>query len=223
MKFKAVVFDMDGVMFDTESVCMKSWDTVGEEMGIGKAGYMVYKTLGMTAQAAIEILQNEFGKDFDAKLFKQKGRECSYKYFNDFGVPEKPFLHEALEYLKEKGYKLAVASSTSSDSVFHHLEEKNITHYFDKVICGDMIKNSKPAPDIYLKACEELGVAPGQALAVEDSFNGIRSAYAAGLYTVMVPDQLPPIEEILALVDKKCDSLTELQAQLPELLAVCGD
>lgn len=72
MKFKAVVFDMDGVMFDTESVCMKSWDTVGEEMGIGKAGYMVYKTLGMTAQAAINILQNEFGKDFDAKLFKQK-------------------------------------------------------------------------------------------------------------------------------------------------------
>ena len=95
MKFKAVVFDMDGVMFDTESVCMKSWDTVGEEMGIGKAGYMVYKTLGMTAQAAIKILQNEFGKDFDAKLFKQKGREYSYKYFNDFGVPEKPFLHEA--------------------------------------------------------------------------------------------------------------------------------
>lgn len=130
MKFKAVVFDMDGVMFDTESVCMKSWDTVGEEMGIGKAGYMVYKTLGMTAQAAIKILQNEFGKDFDAKLFKQKGREYSYKYFNDFGVPEKPFLHEALEYLKEKGYKLAVASSTSSDSVFHHLEEKNITPLF---------------------------------------------------------------------------------------------
>ena len=77
--------------------------------------------------------------------------------------------------------------------------------------------------NIYLKACEELGVAPGQALAVEDSFNGVRSAYAAGLYTVMVPDQLPPTEEILALVDKKCDSLTELQAQLPELLAVCGD
>ena len=77
--------------------------------------------------------------------------------------------------------------------------------------------------NIYLKACEELGVAPGQALAVEDSFNGIRSAYAAGLYTVMVPDQLPPTEEILALVDKKCDSLTDLQAQLPEILAVCGD
>ena len=70
MKFNAVVFDMDGVMFDTESVCMKAWDTVGEEMGIGKAGYMVYKTLGMTAESAIKVLQNEFGVDFDARLFK---------------------------------------------------------------------------------------------------------------------------------------------------------
>ena len=85
-----------------------------------------------------------------------------------------------------------------------------------RIAAGDLRKRKN------LKACEELGVAPGQALAVEDSFNGIRSAYAAGLYTVMVPDQLPPTEEILALVDKKCDSLTELQAQLPELLAVCG-
>ena len=106
MKFKAVVFDMDGVMFDTESVCMKSWDTVGEEMGIGKAGYMVYKTLGMTAQAAINILQNEFGKDFDAKLFKQKGRECSYKYFNDFGVPENLFFTKHLNILKKKDISL---------------------------------------------------------------------------------------------------------------------
>ena len=104
-----------------------------------------------------------------------------------------------------------------------HLDRAGITSYFQKIICGDMVEHGKPAPDIYLKACEELGVAPGQALAVEDSFNGIRSAYAAGLYTVMVADQLPPTEEILALVDKKCDSLTELQAQLPELLAVCGD
>ena len=92
-----------------------------------------------------------------------------------------------------------------------HLDRAGITSYFQKIICGDMVEHGKPAPDIYLKACEELGAAPGQALAVEDSFNGIRSAYAAGLYTVMVPDQLPPTEEILALVDKKCDSLTELQ------------
>ena len=185
---KAVVFDMDGIMFDTEKVCQMSWDAVGEQMGIGKAGYMVFKTLGMTAEAAIKVLQNEFGNDFDAREFKQRGREYSYKYFNDFGVPEKPFLHETLDALKSFGYKLAVASSTSRDSVFHHLNEKNITHYFDTVICGDMIENSKPAPDIYLKACKELNEKSENCIAVEDSKNGILSAYSAKMNVIMIPD-----------------------------------
>lgn len=214
MKFNAVVFDMDGVMFDTESVCMKAWDTVGEEMGIGKAGYMVYKTLGMTAESAIKVLQNEFGVDFDARLFKQKGREFSYKYFDEFGVPEKSFLHETLDYLKNKGYKLAVASSTSSDSVFHHLNEKNITAYFDKVICGDMIKNSKPAPDIYLKACEELGENPKNCIAIEDSKNGILSAKNADMNVIMIPDLWQGDNDTDKLLFAKLKSLGEINTIL---------
>ena len=214
MKFNAVVFDMDGVMFDTESVCMKAWDTVGEEMGIGKAGYMVYKTLGMTAESAIKVLQNEFGVDFDERLFKQKGREFSYKYFDEFGVPEKPFLHETLNYLKNKGYKLAVASSTSSDSVFHHLNEKNITAYFDKVICGDMIKNSKPAPDIYLKACEELGENPANCIAIEDSKNGILSAKNADMNVIMIPDLWHGDDDTDKLLFAKLKSLGEINTIL---------
>lgn len=214
MKFNAVVFDMDGVMFDTESVCMKAWDTVGEEMGIGKAGYMVYKTLGMTAESAIKVLRNEFGIDFDARLFKQKGREFSYKYFDEFGVPEKPFLHETLNYLNNKGYKLAVASSTSSDSVFHHLNEKNITAYFDKVICGDMIKNSKPAPDIYLKACEELGESPANCIAIEDSKNGILSAKNADMNVIMIPDLWQGDDDTDKLLFAKLKSLGEINTIL---------
>lgn len=214
MKFNAVVFDMDGVMFDTESVCMKAWDTVGEEMGIGKAGYMVYKTLGMTAESAIKVLRNEFGVDFDARLFKQKGREFSYKYFDEFGVPEKPFLHETLNYSKNKGYKLAVASSTSSDSVFHHLNEKNITAYFDKVICGDMIKNSKPAPDIYLKACEELGENPTNCIAIEDSKNGILSAKNADMNVIMIPDLWQGDDDTDKLLFAKLKSLGEINTIL---------
>ncbi len=106
MKFKAVVFDMDGVMFDTESVCMKSWDTVGEEMGIGKAGYMVYKTLGMTAQAAIEILQNEFGKDFDAKLFKQKAENVHINISAISACLKNLFFTKRLNILKKKDISL---------------------------------------------------------------------------------------------------------------------
>ena len=214
MKFNAVVFDMDGVMFDTESVCMKAWDTVGEEMGIGKAGYMVYKTLGMTAESAIKVLQNEFGVDFDARLFKQKGREFSYKYFDEFGVPEKPFHKEKLNYLKNKVNNLEVASSTSSDSVFHHLNEKNITAYFDKVICGDMIKNSKPAPDIYLKACEELGENPANCIAIEDSKNGILSAKNADMNVIMIPDLWHGDDDTDKLLFAKLKSLGEINTIL---------
>lgn len=166
------------------------------------------------AEQGIDVSFEELHEDCSRRFQKKEERE---------GLPEKPGVHEILEYLKENRIPTALASSTRRTAVMEHLDRAGITSYFQKIICGDMVEHGKPAPDIYLKACEELGAAPGQALAVEDSFNGIRSAYAAGLYTVMVPDQLPPTEEILALVDKKCDSLTELQAQLPELLAVCGD
>lgn len=207
---KAVIFDMDGVMFDTELVCMKAWDAVGEEMGVGKAGYMVLKTLGMTAERAIEILQNEFGSDFDARAFKLKGREYSYDYFNKYGVPEKEGLYEILDYLKQKGYKLAVASSTSSDSVHHHLKEKDIEKIFDAVICGDMVEKSKPEPDIYLKACEMLGESPSDCVAIEDSRNGLLSAHRAGMQVIMVPDLWQGEEETDAFLFAKCSSLLDV-------------
>ena len=106
MKFKAVVFDMDGVMFDTESVCMKSWDTVGEEMGIGKAGYMVYKTLGMTAQAAINILQNEFGKDLTQSFLSKKAENIHINISMISAYPKNLFFTKHLNILKKKDISL---------------------------------------------------------------------------------------------------------------------
>lgn len=213
MKFNAVVFDMDGVMFDTESVCMKAWDTVGEEMGIGKAGYMVYKTLGMTAESAIKVLQNEFGVDFDARLFKQKGREFSYKYFDEFGVPEKPFLHETLNYLKIKDISLQWRLQRAVTAYFITLTKKH-HRLFDKVICGDMIKNSKPAPDIYLKACEELGENPANCIAIEDSKNGILSAKNADMNVIMIPDLWHGDDDTDKLLFAKLKSLGEINTIL---------
>lgn len=206
---KAVVFDMDGVLFDTEMVCQLAWDAIGEEMGIGKAGYMVLNTLGVKAEKAIEMLKEEFGKDFDAESFKSRSRNYSYEYFDKYGVPAKDGLFEILPYLKENGYKIALASSTSSNSVHHHLKEKDIEKYFDAIICGDMIEKSKPEPDIYLKACEALGEKAEDCFAVEDSRNGILSASRAGCKVIMVPDLWQGDEETDTLLFAKCASLTE--------------
>ena len=211
---KAVIFDMDGVLFDTESVCMKAWDYAGELMGVGKAGYMVLKTLGMNADKAIEILRNEFGEDFDAVKFKQTGREYSYHYFNTYGVPEKPGLYEILDYLKKKGYKIALASSTNSQSVHHHLKEKGIENYFDAVICGDMVEKSKPEPDIYLKACKELNENSADCVAIEDSKNGLLSAHQAGMQVIMVPDLWQGEAETDSFLMAKCKNLTEIMTVL---------
>lgn len=207
---KAVIFDMDGVLFDTEMVCQLAWDAIGEEMGVGKAGYMVLKTLGVKAEMAIKMLKEEFGNDFDAESFKLRSRNYSYEYFDKYGVPAKDGLFEILPYLKNKGYKVALASSTSSNSVYHHLKEKDIEKYFDAVICGDMIEKSKPEPDIYLKACEAIGENPKDCYAVEDSKNGILSASRAGCKVIMVPDLWMGDENTNKLLFAKCKNLFEI-------------
>ncbi len=209
-----VIFDMDGVLFDTERVCVLAWDYAGVQMGIGKAGYMVMKTLGIKAEESIKIIRKEFGDNFDAEKFRQIGKDFSYDYFKKYGVPEKQGLYEILDYIKEKEYKIALASSTSSASVHHHLKEKNIENYFDAVICGDMIKRSKPAPDIYLKACKVLNEKSENCFAVEDSKNGLISAHRAGCKVIMIPDLWQGEKETDKFLFAKCKSLIELKGIL---------
>lgn len=207
---KAVIFDMDGVLFDTEKICMLSWDYAGEIMGIGKAGYMIMKTLGMNAPTAIKVLKNEFDQDFDAEKFKKIGRDFSYDYFDKYGVPMKDGVKNILEHLKNRNYKIALASSTSTISVMHHLEDAEIKNYFDAIVCGDMIEKSKPEPDIYLKAAELLGLPPAECYAIEDSKNGLISATKAGCKTIMVPDLWQGDDETNSFILAKCKSLNEV-------------
>ena len=222
----AVIFDMDGVLFDTERMYMECWREAAEPRGLKNVDEISKACIGRTLQGTKEVFEAAKAEQGIDVSFEELHEDCSRRFQKKEereGLPEKPGVHEILEYLKENEVPVALASSTRKAAVMEHLNRAGITGYFQKIVCGDMVAHGKPAPDMYVKACEERGVKPEQAMAVEDSFNGIRSAHAAGLFTVMVPDQLPPTEEILTIVDKKCDSLTELQTQLPELLAVCGD
>ncbi len=193
---KAVIFDMDGLMFDTERVFIGAWDYAGEKMGLGKAGYMGMKTLGMNSVACEAIWRTEFGEDIDMAALWAYSKEYVDAYYSKYAVTVKTGLYDLLTYLKHAGYKLAVASSTRQEKVEKHLNSAHVRAYFDAVICGDMVARSKPEPDIYLMAAAALGVDPAECYALEDSRNGLLSAHRAGCQTIMVPDLWQPDDEV---------------------------
>lgn len=207
---KAVVFDMDGVLYDTESISMNSWREAGKEMSVSGMEQSALDCMGMNRRGMFEYFHKKYGADFPVEMFLERTRALSIAAIKQNGLPVMKGAREVLEHLTKQGYPLALASSTRKATVLAHLDETDMRHYFQKVICGDMVENSKPAPDIYELACRELGVSPKEAVAVEDSFNGIRSAHAAGMLPLMVPDTIAPTPEIEALLWKKCDSLFEI-------------
>jgi len=208
---KAFIFDMDGLMFDTERVFVSAWDYVGEKMGLGKAGYMCIRTLGMNTPACEQAWRDEFGDEVDLDALWRYSREFVEDYYRKNAVSVKPGLYELLTYLKNKGYKLAVASSTKRHQVERHLNSANVRQYFDAVICGDMVEKSKPEPDIYLKAAAALGVQPEDCCALEDSRNGLLSAHAAGMQAIMVPDLWQPDDTVKQFILGPFESLLEVR------------
>jgi HAD superfamily hydrolase (TIGR01509 family) len=132
------------------------------------------------------------------------------EYIEKNGVPQKPGLVELLEYLKERQYKIVVATSTDAVRANFYFEKAGLGHYFDSIICGDSVAARKPAPDIYLKACEMIFTAPGECLALEDSPIGILAAHRAGMKPVMIPDLLLPDEETKKLLFAQLSSLVDV-------------
>ena len=213
---KAAVFDMDGLMFDTERVAILAWDYAGEKMGLGKTGYMVYKTLGMNVKMSGQVWVKEFGAQYNEEDLWMYTREFMHDFYSKNRVPVKKGLYVLLDYLKNHGYKLAVASSTSQHGVERNLKDAGVFDYFDAVICGDMVTKSKPEPEIYLKACEALGAEPAEALALEDSRNGLLSAHRAGMKVIMVPDLWEADEEIKGFLWNMCEDLERVKEFLEQ-------
>ncbi len=210
----AVIFDMDGLMFDTGKVFALAWDYAGEKTGIGKAGYMLRKTQGMGFTAARELWGDEFGNSYDEEGMRRHTREFLLKYYAANRVPAKEGLYILLNYLRNKGSRLAVASSSPGWEVENHLRKAGIWDYFQVIVCGEMVKHSKPAPDIYIKACELLREEPENCFALEDSRNGILSACGAGCKTVMVPDLWQPDEATENMLFGRFANLEEVKLYL---------
>lgn len=217
IRIEALVFDMDGLLLDSERIVQRSWEDTGNSLGIPNMGSQIYHTLGMNRASRNEYFSRVIGPDFPHEAFTLGTRKRFYEIVETEGLPVKKGAKELLEYAKSQNYKLAVATSSSEDYASHVLKEAGIFDYFDGMIFGNMVTKSKPDPEIYLKACERIGVEPAHALALEDAPGGIRSAHAAGLYPVMVPDLVQPTEEIEALLFRKYESLLDVIDLLKEL------
>lgn len=206
-----IIFDMDGLMFDTERVFIMAWDYAGEKIGIGKAGYMVYKTLGMNIASSYKVWKEEFGDGYNQEELRKYTKEFLTNYYNENKVPVKKGLYNLLDFLQKNDCKMAVASSSPRWEVEKHLKDAGIYEYFKGIICGDMVENSKPDPEIYLKACALLEANPSECYALEDSKNGLLAAHRAGCRPIMVPDLWQPDEDILKIIDGKYEDLDEVK------------
>ncbi|MCR4939791.1 MAG: HAD family phosphatase [Treponemataceae bacterium] len=217
-KIKAVVFDMDGVLLDTESMSDRNWYQAATEMGISKndIGAALEACRGSNSRHIEEELNRRFGTvpGFTGAKFLQRTGELFHELEVTEGIPLMKGAQEILVYLKEKGYPLALASSTRGEAVKRQMKNAGLIDFFDVIITGDMVYKSKPDPEIYLTACSKLGVPSQTCAGVEDSLNGVRSTAAAGMFAVMVPDKVQPTEEIKALLFKLCGNLLELKTFL---------
>lgn len=193
---KAVVFDMDGVLFDTERLCMDSWNHVMKKRGMEKVDDVFEQCIGLNDTDTKALVLQRYGQDFPYEEFKKQASEWFWDIIHKKGLPLKTGVKKILPYLQQAGYEIGLASSSKYESVINHLKRAEMIDYFSVIVTGDMIEHSKPKPDIYLLACRKLGVEPGEAYAVEDSPNGIRSAHAAGMKPIMVPDLVQPDAEM---------------------------
>ena len=204
----SVIFDMDGLMIDSERVFVDNYVRAGLELGYGDIRDICLSTIGVTSQRTKDIFCERYGMAFDYDGLRARGRRYISEYYAKNGVPVKDGLFPLLEYLQSRDAKTAVATSTSRESAAETLYEKtNIGEYFDAVIYGDDVTKSKPEPDIYLAAAGRINAEPKDCYVLEDSINGIKAAHAAGMKPIMVPDLIQPTDEIKTMVHAVCGDL----------------
>lgn len=210
MEIEALVFDMDGLLLDSERVVQRSWNYAGEKLGYGQIGEHIYHTLGFNVVRREQYFKSVYGEDFPMDEFNHLTREKYYAICEEEGIGVKEGAGELLAYAKQKGYKIGLATSSREVHARASLEKVGLWKYFDGGVFGDSVTHAKPDPEIYLKACEQIGVDPKKSIALEDAPAGIRSAAAAGMIPVMIPDLAQPDEEIKSLCHSICSTLLDV-------------
>lgn len=209
-KPKLAIFDMDGLMFDTEQMCIEPIIQAHLNHGYPMTKEICYKMIGASGKITREILENEFGQDYPFDKLDQYSYQLLFERIEKEGLPIKSGLIELLEHLKQLEIPCVIASSSSTKVIEHYLKISNTSQYFVDIVGGDKVKASKPEPDIFNKACEIFKVNPQEAIVLEDSKNGIIAANRAGIPVICVPDILMHDQSILGDTEMFVPSLDKL-------------
>lgn len=210
-KILAVLFDLDGTLTDTEKYYQIAWPKAlrhfGYEVKDGLA--LEFRSLGRPFAPA--RFKEIYGEDFDYDKVRGYRKELIEEIIRENGIPLKSGAKEILTYLRQNGILTALVTANDYERASRYLKKIDLFDYFDKIICANMVEQGKPAPDIYAFACRELGLSPDETFAVEDSPNGVTSAYLAGCNVIMVPDLTEPDEELSKKLYKRVDNLIQIK------------
>lgn len=216
-RIKGVVFDMDGVLLDTEKLYVRFWCEAARFYGWNMQRQHALSIRSLARPYAIERLKSYFGSDFDYYKVHDKRVELMDRYIEEHGVETKPGARETLEFLQQNGIKTALATATVLERTEQYLKQTGLFSYFDEIVCASMVRHGKPQPDIYLEACARLSLSPGDCLAVEDSPNGILAASRAGCVTLLIPDLDEPEEAVLQNVRYTLAGLQDIEQVIEDI------
>ncbi len=192
---KAVIFDMDGLMFDTERLALPCTAQAACENGWQMEPDDVRAVIGCNFKSAEEHFRSVYGEDFDYAPVRERALELMREHIDREGIPLKGGLIALLDFLREKSIEFTVATSSHEPTARSYFEAAGISRYFGGIMSGEKVERGKPDPQIYLRAAELLGVEPSLCAVLEDSLYGIESAYRAGMTPIMVPDLIEPTSE----------------------------
>ena len=214
MEIKAVLFDMDGLMVDTESLSTEAFINSAKAQGYNMTKEETLKVLGFTKANIYQFWIDYFqGTNVDGKKLVDDHYEYIENVLYTVGPEKMPYVEELLKYLREKNYKIAVASSSDTADIKNNLEKTKLEKYIDEIASGAEVENGKPAPDVFLLAAERLDVDPKDCLILEDSKAGVKAGKASGAMVFMVPDMFT--------VDKECeDTADRILTNLGEVIEI---
>lgn len=210
------IFDMDGTLFDTEPISYTAWQAVCRPRGYEIPETLFRSVIGMDNRRIIQLFSEFFGKDFPYEEIWKEKTAYQLKYYHTHPVPCKPGLMQCLEFAKTQGIQCAVASSSPRSQIEYLLEKATIAPYFQIVQSGEDVVHGKPAPDIFLLVCQRAGIAPENALVLEDSQNGILAADAAHIPSIWIPDLVQIAPEVQQKAWRICHSLADVPALFQE-------